>query len=96
MKRYWLLFSQVVTVLLAAYFVVATLKPQWLHRKPTLASIVPVFESGTHERDPAVAANSYSGAAKTAAPAVVSITTSKAAVPNAQQNDPWFRFFFGG
>ncbi len=95
MKRYWLLFSQAVTVLLAAYFVVATLKPQWLHRKPTLVSIVPVFESGTHERDPAVAANSYSGAAKTAAPAVVSITTSKAAVPNAQQNDPWFRFFFG-
>lgn len=95
MKRYWLLFSQVVTVLLAAYFVVATLKPQWLHSKPTLASIVPVFESGTQERDPAVAANSYSGAAKTAAPAVVSITTSKAAVPNAQQNDPWFRFFFG-
>jgi hypothetical protein len=31
MKRYWLLFSQTVTILLAAYFVVATLKPQWLN-----------------------------------------------------------------
>ncbi|MCY7306709.1 MAG: 2-alkenal reductase, partial [Rhodoferax sp.] len=30
MKRLWLLFSQTATVLLAAYFVVATLKPQWL------------------------------------------------------------------
>ena len=32
MRRYWLLFSQAVTVLLAAYFVVATLKPEWLGR----------------------------------------------------------------
>jgi len=30
MKRFWLLFSQSVTVLLAAYFVVVTLKPAWL------------------------------------------------------------------
>ena len=30
MKRFWLFFAQVVTVLLAAYFVVATLKPEWL------------------------------------------------------------------
>ncbi|GAB3184355.1 S1C family serine protease [Hydrogenophaga aquatica] len=93
MKRYWLLFSQVVTVLLAAYFVVATLKPQWLQRKPTLASIVPVFESGNVERDPAVASSSYSGAAKAAAPAVVSISTSKAA--SNLPSDPWFRYFFG-
>ena len=32
MKRLWLLLAQTVTVLLAAYFVVATLKPQWLGR----------------------------------------------------------------
>ena len=38
MKRLWLVFAQSVTVLLAAYFVVATLKPQWLEliqRYPT-------------------------------------------------------------
>lgn len=32
MKRFWLLFSQTVTVLLAAYFVIAVLKPDWLGR----------------------------------------------------------------
>ena len=32
MKRLWLLFSQAVTVLLAAFFIVATLKPQWVQR----------------------------------------------------------------
>ena len=30
MKRFWLLFSQSVTVLLAAWFIVATLQPGWL------------------------------------------------------------------
>ena len=30
MKRLWLLFSQTVTVLVAAYFVVATLQPGWV------------------------------------------------------------------
>ena len=45
MKRLWLLFSQTVTVLVAVLFVVATLKPQWLDRQPTLASIVPVFDA---------------------------------------------------
>jgi hypothetical protein len=30
MKRYWLLFSQWVTVLVAIWFVVATLQPTWL------------------------------------------------------------------
>jgi hypothetical protein len=47
MKRLWLLFSQAVTVVMAIIFVVATLKPQWLDRRPTLASIVPVFEAPT-------------------------------------------------
>ena len=32
MKRFWLLFSQSVTVLVAAYFVVATLQPDWIRR----------------------------------------------------------------
>jgi serine protease DegQ len=34
MKRLWLLFSQTVTVLVAAYFVVATLQPDWLAGAP--------------------------------------------------------------
>ena len=34
MRRYWLVFSQAVTVLLAAYFVVMTMKPEWLSHRP--------------------------------------------------------------
>jgi Do/DeqQ family serine protease len=95
MKRYWLLFSQTVTVLLALWFVVATLKPHWLHKRPQLTRIVQVFEVEDAERSSAVQANSLSQAAKTAAPAVVSISTSKAGQRNPHEDDPWFRFFFG-
>src|SRR6218665_360373 len=35
MKRLWLLFSQAGTVFVAAYFVVATLQPEWLGRGGT-------------------------------------------------------------
>ena len=37
MRRFWLLFSQAVTVLLAAYFVVATLQPDWVGRGSRLS-----------------------------------------------------------
>jgi Do/DeqQ family serine protease len=37
----------------------------------------------------------FRAAAQAAAPAVVSINTSKAARRRPQSNDPWFRFFFG-
>jgi len=47
MKRLWLLFAQTATVLLAVYFVIATLKPQWLDRRAQVAGIVPVFEAAT-------------------------------------------------
>ena len=94
MKRTWLLFAQAVTVLLAAYFVVATLKPEWLNRRSSLGGIVSVVEApGTGV--PATAPGSLAVAAKKASPAVVSINTSKAAQRNPRANDPWFRFFFG-
>jgi serine protease DegQ len=94
MKRTWLLFAQAVTVLLAAYFVVATLKPEWLDRRASLGGVVSVLEA---PREPAAAApaGSLSAAAKKAAPAVVSINISKAAQPTPRSSDPWFRFFFG-
>ncbi len=94
MKRTWLLFAQAVTVMLAAYFVVATLKPDWLQRRTSLAGMVSVIEAppGTTVTP---AAGSLSAAAKKAAPAVVSINTSKAAQRPPGSNDPWFRFFFG-
>jgi hypothetical protein len=44
MKRYWLLFSQVVTVLLAMWFVLATLKPEWLNRSVNVSGVT-LFEA---------------------------------------------------
>ncbi len=93
MKRYWLLFSQVVTVLLAMWFVLATLKPEWLNRSVSVSGVT-LFEA------PSVAAGtvmpgSLSPAAKRAAPAVVSISIKQASTKNPHQNDPWFRFFYG-
>ncbi|HEY9224342.1 MAG TPA: Do family serine endopeptidase [Variovorax sp.] len=95
MKRTWLLFAQAVTVLLAAYFVVATLKPEWLNRRTSLAGVVSVIEAPGSTAPAPAAPGSLSSAAKKAAPAVVSINTSKAAQRHPRSNDPWFRFFFG-
>jgi len=95
MKRTWLLFAQTVTVLLAAYFVVATLKPEWLNRRAgPLNGLVSVIEAPTAPAG-ALTTGSLSAAAKKASPAVVSINTSKAAQRSPRSNDPWFRFFFG-
>jgi len=44
---------------------------------------------------PSGSVSSYSGAAKRATPAVVSITASKAPQRNPHTDDPWFKFFFG-
>jgi Do/DeqQ family serine protease len=95
MKRLWLVFAQTVTVLVAVFFVVATLQPQWLGRR-SLPSVVPVFEapsSAPAAADPGTV--SLRAAAKTASPPVVSINTSKAPANNPHSVDPWFRFFFG-
>jgi serine protease DegQ len=94
MKRTWLLFSQAVTVLLAAYFVVATLKPQWLDRGNTPGVSVIEAPAGSTPRSPG-AAGGFASAAKVASAAVVSINTSKAAAKNPHAEDPWFKFFFG-
>ncbi|MEY4016261.1 MAG: hypothetical protein RLZZ189_58 [Pseudomonadota bacterium] len=93
MKRYWLLFSQVVTVLLAVWFVLVTLKPEWLNRRASLQGVTlleaPSNAAGT------VMPGSMSPAAKRAAPAVVSIATTQARTAHPLANDPWFRFFYG-
>ena len=94
MRKTWLIFSQAVTVAVAALFVVATLKPEWLQRNPS--SVVPAISITEAPALPAAAgATTYSGAAKRASPAVVNIATSKAPSRNPQAEDPWFRFFFG-
>jgi len=93
MRRYWLVFSQAVTVLLAAYFVVATLKPDWIGRAAVTTSHgVALVEAPTPAAGPPPA-GSFRQAAQRASAAVVSINTLKAGHP--QLDDPWFRFFFG-
>ena len=94
MKRFWLLFSQAVTVLVAAYFVVATLQPDWLRRGQRMSSAGITLLEAAPQPEGATAPGSFSTAARKAAPAVVSINTSKA-VRHPRSNDPWFQFFFG-
>ena len=93
MKRYWLLFSQVVTVLFAVWFVLVTLKPEWLNRRPSLQDVT-LLEAASNAPG-AVMPGSMSPAAKRAAPAVVSIATTQARTAHPMANDPWFRFFYG-
>jgi Do/DeqQ family serine protease len=96
MRRYWLVFSQAVTVLLAAYFVVMTMKPDWLRSRPVPTSTpagIALNEAPTPVNAPAPV-GSFRAAAQRASQAVVSINTSKAG-DRATAADPWFRFFFG-
>ena len=94
MKRLWLLFSQTITVILAAYFVVITLKPQWIGRAAPVTGAVALIEAAPSQVSN-TPAGSFRAAAQRASAAVVSINTSKAAQRNPNANDPWFRFFFG-
>jgi Do/DeqQ family serine protease len=94
MKRLWLLFSQTITVILAAYFVVITLKPQWIGRAAPVTGAVALIEAAPSQVSN-TPAGSFRAAAQRASAAVVSINTSKAARRNPNANDPWFRFFFG-
>ena len=99
MRRTWLIFSQAVTVAVAVLFVIATLKPEWVGRgaassTPNVVSIVTSPTTNTGGAVPTGA--SYASAAKRAAPAVVSITASKAPARGPRSDDPLFEFFFGG
>jgi serine protease DegQ len=94
MKRFWLLFSQAVTIVLAAYFVIATLKPEWLGPRGA-SNAVALFEVPAERGSSTPPPGSFRLAAQKASAAVVSINTSKAARKNPNSNDPWFRFFFG-
>ncbi|MFO1192192.1 MAG: trypsin-like peptidase domain-containing protein [Rhodoferax sp.] len=94
MKRLWLLFSQTATVLLAAYFVVATLKPEWIGQGGIGRGSIAVIEAPAPAAG-SIPAGSLRQAAQKAASAVVSINTSKAVRPGPHTRDPWFRFFFG-
>jgi len=81
LRKFWLLFAQACTLLLAALFVVATLRPDLLPRFSGTGTVVTVQQSAapapaTPTGAPA-GATSYAEAAKLAMPAVVNIYTSK-------------------
>ncbi|HMN19887.1 MAG TPA: trypsin-like peptidase domain-containing protein [Ottowia sp.] len=98
MKRLWLLFAQTTTVLLATYFVVLTLKPQWVGGSAVPAgapeSISIIQAAPAPAGSAGGAPESLSAAVRKAAPAVVSINTSTT-MRHPFGDDPWFRFFFG-
>ncbi|MYN10308.1 S1C family serine protease [Pseudoduganella aquatica] len=104
MRRLWLLFAQVVTVVLALYFVHSAMRPDW----PGLpgwsglsGGAAPAPQSGA-ARSALLGGNSppspgsYRAAAALAMPAVVNVLTTKA--PRRKHpltRDPFFKKFFG-
>jgi len=96
MRKLWIVFSQTATVALALLFVLTTLKPEWLPQRGQGGQLVelkqelPVVAAATR-------AGSYSDAVRKAAPAVVSVFTSKEikAPRHPFFDDPLFRRFFG-
>jgi Do/DeqQ family serine protease len=101
MKRFWLFFSQTVTVLLAALFIVTTLKPAWLGTSNAWlggakSQVAGITVTQAPAATTAVApVGSFRAAAQKASAAVVSINVNKTATKNPQFDDPWFKFFFG-
>ena len=95
--RLWLVFAQTTTALLAAFFVISTLQPQWLaseSQKPQVVELkqAPASHSGEHR-----SAGSFRDAVSRAQPAVVNIFTSKQVKTpkHPLMDDPLFRHFFG-
>ena len=100
MRRLWFLFAQTVTVGLALWFIVLTLKPEWLSNRYGSAHDVLLSSSASWREAPANsvgAQSSYRLAAQTAMPAVVNIFTSKEVQRsrNPLLNDPFLQRFFG-
>lgn len=102
LRRLWLLFAQATTVGLALLFIVTTLKPEWLRRGPAVqptpvsgnVSIQQVATTTAPTRADALA--SYGEAARVAAPAVVSVYSTKEVRRAPFGDDPLLERFFGG
>ncbi|HEX5803552.1 MAG TPA: trypsin-like peptidase domain-containing protein [Azospira sp.] len=96
MNRLWLIFAQTVTIGLAVFFVIGTLKPEWLGDRP---GVVRIQESATGggAAGPRPAVASYNDAARKVVPSVVHIFTTQAPRANRHPllDDPIFRHFFG-
>lgn len=101
-NRLWLLFAQSVTILLAVWFITATLKPAWLSEVQVHSLVDSVtLKEGSYDSSE-ISPGSYHHAVKKSMPAVVNIFTSKASTKpktrkgnNSNPSDPLFKFFFG-
>ena len=101
MHRLWLLFAQTVTVGLALWFILITLKPDWAGnaidnlRNGRVGTSSLALQEAPGNSTPGQ--GSYRDAAKRAMPSVVNIfTTKEAKQPNNPfMNDPFFKKFFG-
>jgi serine protease DegQ len=97
MRKLWLIFTQAVTVTLAALFVVSLVKPEWLAWR---SRVIEVRESVPAATAQTVSANtlalSFSEAARKAVPSVVNISaTRQVRRRNPLLDDPAFQRFFG-
>ncbi len=97
MRRLWLIFAQTVTVSLAVFFVVSTLKPEWLGRRSPAGTSVVALQEQASSSPPVFAATSYRDAAAKALPSVVHVFTSQKIKARRSPlfDDPVFRHFFG-
>jgi serine protease DegQ len=101
-NRLWLLFAQTITILLAAWFIVTTLKPSWISSEGVSSIVDSVtLKEGAYDGS-TVSPGSYHDAVKKSMPAVVNIFTNKiSAKPKTRKGnkqnpaDPLFKFFFG-
>jgi serine protease DegQ len=99
MHKLWLIFAQATTVALAALFVVSTLRPDLLPRRPPAGEVVTITQTTGKPlpAEPVSTGETYSAAARKAMPSVVNIfTTKEIKLPrHPLMDDPLFRRFFG-
>ncbi|MBR7747125.1 S1C family serine protease [Undibacterium baiyunense] len=99
MRRLWLLFAQTVTVGLALWFIVTSLKPNWVQQGLVINKNVSLTSSATLKEAPSNKNNApgtYHLAAKRAMPSVVNISATRSSGNNNPLlNDPFFKRFFG-
>lgn len=86
MKKLWLLFSQVVTVLVACWFVAATLQPAWVRRLMARNTAATPAQVTVQLAQPP--SETLRNAAKLAAPAVVSVISNPQAADLQAQKKP--------
>src|SRR5678815_3818241 len=98
MLKLWLIFAQTATIVLAALFVVSTLRPEllpWSQQRGATITIKEAASDGVPKEGSKF--SSFSEAAQIAMPSVVNVFTSKEikVSPHPLMEDPRFRRFFG-